>query len=125
MASVLQAQKANARAQEKRQQKRKAEQMEVDEPEVISPKKTKKNKQRVLLLSSRGITHRMRHFMNDLEALLPHVKKGALLLPRRGLELMSIKSRIQTRLKITAASSSRTRRPEQLQQRVVFRGATT
>lgn len=28
------------------------------------------------MLSSRGITHRMRHFMNDLEALLPHVKKG-------------------------------------------------
>ena len=38
--------------------------------------KMKKNKQRVLLLSSRGITHRMRHLMNDLEALLPHVKKG-------------------------------------------------
>ncbi len=40
-----------------------------------SPRK-KRNKQRVLLLSSRGITHRMRHFMNDLGALLPHVKKG-------------------------------------------------
>lgn len=36
----------------------------------------KKNKQRVLLLCSRGVTHRMRHFMNDLEVLLPHVKKG-------------------------------------------------
>jgi ribosome biogenesis protein BRX1 len=36
----------------------------------------KKNKQRVLLLSSRGVTSRMRHFMADLEALLPHVKKG-------------------------------------------------
>jgi hypothetical protein len=30
----------------------------------------------VLLLSSRGITHRMRHLMNDLETLLPHIKKG-------------------------------------------------
>jgi hypothetical protein len=29
-----------------------------------------------LLLSSRGITHRMRHLMNDLEVLLPHIKKG-------------------------------------------------
>jgi ribosome biogenesis protein BRX1 len=49
--------------------------MTVDgEVEVSAPKK--KNKQRVLLLSSRGINHRMRHFMNDLEALLPHVKKG-------------------------------------------------
>jgi hypothetical protein len=38
--------------------------------------KKKRNKQRVLLLSSRGITHRMRHLMNDLETLLPHVKKG-------------------------------------------------
>jgi ribosome biogenesis protein BRX1 len=41
-----------------------------------SPNKRKRNKQRVLLLSSRGITHRMRHLMNDLETLLPHVKKG-------------------------------------------------
>jgi len=30
----------------------------------------------VLLLSSRGVTMRMRHLMADLEALLPHVKKG-------------------------------------------------
>jgi ribosome biogenesis protein BRX1 len=79
MASVLDVQTANAaRAKEKRQQKRKAAEMDVDEPEVVSAKKIKKNKQRVLLLSSRGVTHRMRHLMNDLEALLPHVKKGAL-----------------------------------------------
>jgi hypothetical protein len=45
-----------------------------------SPNKKKRNKQRVLLLSSRGITHRMRHLMNDLETLLPHVKKGVLVL---------------------------------------------
>jgi ribosome biogenesis protein BRX1 len=59
--------------------KRKADDMERDdqngEVEVQATQK-KKNKQRVLLLSSRGVTHRMRHFMNDLEALLPHVKKG-------------------------------------------------
>lgn len=67
MSAVLKAQEANAQ----RKSKRKAEAMEaVDE----APRK--KNKQRVLLLSSRGITHRMRHLMNDLEALLPHVKKG-------------------------------------------------
>ena len=46
------------------------------------------NRQRVLLLSSRGITHRylppmfwltrrQRHLMNDLAALLPHSKKDA------------------------------------------------
>ncbi|KXS15149.1 Brix-domain-containing protein [Gonapodya prolifera JEL478] len=33
------------------------------------------NKQRVLLLSSRGITYRYRHLLNDLHALLPHSKK--------------------------------------------------
>ena len=35
-----------------------------------------RNKQTALMLSSRGINHRMRHLMNDLEVLLPHVKKG-------------------------------------------------
>lgn len=33
-------------------------------------------KQRVLVLSSRGITQRQRHLMNDLSGLLPHSKKG-------------------------------------------------
>lgn len=37
---------------------------------------TKPRKDKVLLISSRGVTQRMRHLMNDLEALLPHVKKG-------------------------------------------------
>jgi hypothetical protein len=72
MASVLRAQEQN---EEKATRKRKAVEIEVgsdsERPRV------KRNKQRVLMLSSRGITHRMRHLMNDLEALLPHVKKGA------------------------------------------------
>ena len=38
--------------------------------------KVRRNKQRVLVLPSRGITMRMRHLVNDLEALLPHSKKG-------------------------------------------------
>ena len=82
MASVLKAQKANAaKFESKSKGRRKADDMDADEGDFAevslpAPKK-KKNKQRVLLLSSRGITHRMRHFMNDLEALLPHVKKGA------------------------------------------------
>ena len=76
MTSILKAQKANSlNAQANGKRKRKADAVDEDEPEVHSSKK--KNKQRVLLLSSRGITHRMRHLMNDLEALLPHVKKGA------------------------------------------------
>lgn len=74
MASVWRAQKVNATKATDRG-KRKADDMNVDE-EQPTPKKLK-NKQRVLLLSSRGITHRMRHLMNDLETLLPHVKKGA------------------------------------------------
>ena len=75
MTSILKAQKANnSIVQANGKRKRKSDAVEEDEPEVHSSKK--KNKQRVLLLSSRGITHRMRHLMNDLEALLPHVKKG-------------------------------------------------
>ena len=79
MASILKAQKANAtKAERKDKGKRKADDMEVDADDtaVSALPRKKRNKQRVLLLSSRGITHRMRHFMNDLEALLPHVKKG-------------------------------------------------
>ncbi len=38
----------------------------------------KRRKDKVLMLSSRGTTQRMRHLMLDLEALLPHVKKGGL-----------------------------------------------
>ncbi len=68
MASLLKEQK-------KAKGKRKADEMEVDEDYAPVIKKPR-NKQRVLMLSSRGINHRMRHFMNDLEALLPHVKKG-------------------------------------------------
>lgn len=33
-------------------------------------------KQKTLILSSRGITHRMRHMMKDLAMLLPHSKSG-------------------------------------------------
>jgi ribosome biogenesis protein BRX1 len=36
----------------------------------------KKRKDKVLMLSSRGVTGRMRHLMADIESLLPHVKKG-------------------------------------------------
>ncbi|KAL8847631.1 MAG: hypothetical protein Q9221_007319 [Calogaya cf. arnoldii] len=37
----------------------------------------KKNKQRVLILSSRGVTFRQRHLLNDLYSLLPHSRKDA------------------------------------------------
>lgn len=70
MASLLKTKEANAA---KRKEKRKADDTDVD---LSQGPKPKRNKQRVLLLSSRGVTHRMRHLMNDLEVLLPHVKKG-------------------------------------------------
>lgn len=70
MASLLKTQEANAT---KRKGKRKADEMNAD---LSEGPKLKRNKQRVLLLSSRGVTQRMRHLMGDLEVLLPHVKKG-------------------------------------------------
>ncbi|KAJ1983530.1 Ribosome biogenesis protein brx1 [Dimargaris verticillata] len=47
----------------------------ADEAAAKSTKPVVKNKQRVMLLSSRGTTYRHRHLMNDLEVLLPHCKK--------------------------------------------------
>ncbi|TKA77591.1 hypothetical protein B0A49_01744 [Cryomyces minteri] len=37
----------------------------------------RRNKQRVLILSSRGVTYRHRHLLNDLYSLLPHSRKDA------------------------------------------------
>jgi len=97
MASVLKAQKANAvKADLKGKGKRKADEMDVDEVAEVQIEKKKKNKQRVLLLSSRGVTHRMRHLMVDLEALLPHVKKGLCVLMFMW-DVQSIKFFAQTR----------------------------
>ncbi|KAK7037925.1 ribosome biogenesis protein brx1 [Favolaschia claudopus] len=87
MSSVLKAQKANATSKADNKGKRKADEMDVDDVDAPQLKK-KKNKQRVLLLSSRGITHRMRHFMNDLEVLLPHVKKDSKLDSKSQLHLL-------------------------------------
>lgn len=36
----------------------------------------RRNKQRVLLIPSRGVTSQMRHLVSDLEALMPQSKKG-------------------------------------------------
>lgn len=81
MARVLKVHEQDTAIMEKRKGKRKVDDLNEDgEGDAHgpnkSPNKRKRNKQRVLLLSSRGITHRMRHLMNDLETLLPHVKKG-------------------------------------------------
>lgn len=81
MAPVLKVHEQDTAAiMEKRKGKRKVDDLNEDEEggDVRNDKsaKKKRNKQRVLLLSSRGITHRMRHLMNDLEVLFPHFKKG-------------------------------------------------
>lgn len=47
---------------------------DVEATEAVRPP----YKQRVLVLSSRGISQRQRHLMNDLTGLLPHAKKGEL-----------------------------------------------
>ena len=47
---------------------------------------TKKYKQRTLLISSRGVTYRYRHLMQDLGNLLPHTKKDAKLDSKSRLE---------------------------------------
>jgi len=106
MASILKAQKANAskalqNGDRKGKGKRKAEDMmDLDESDsdsgaedqaeeaAIPVAKKRKNKQRVLLLSSRGVTHRMRHLMNDIEVLLPHVKKDSKLDSKSQLHLL-------------------------------------
>merc|ERR1719473_2247211 len=43
----------------------------------ITKREKKTNKRKVMLVSSRGITHRLRHLMADLLKLLPHSKKDA------------------------------------------------
>lgn len=87
MASVLKAQSKIATKSHKDAVTVSRKRVERDEDEIMmeasgEPPKKKRNKQRVLMLCSRGVTHRMRHLMNDLEALLPHVKKGPYFLSR-------------------------------------------
>ncbi|TXT12839.1 hypothetical protein VHUM_01240 [Vanrija humicola] len=49
----------------------------------------KKRKDKVLMLSSRGVTQRMRHLLLDLETLLPHVKKDSKLDSKSSLHLVN------------------------------------
>ena len=57
--------------------KRKAQDAELDGGDTsINGASVRRNKQRVLVLPSRGVTSQMRHLINDIESLLPHAKKG-------------------------------------------------
>ncbi|KAH7097369.1 ribosome biogenesis protein BRX1 [Auriculariales sp. MPI-PUGE-AT-0066] len=74
----------------KAEKKRKRAEIDADSDDehVETTKKTKRNKQRVLMLSSRGVTSRMRHLMADLAVLLPHAKKDAKLDAKNQLRLL-------------------------------------
>jgi len=86
MASLLKAQSKNASKldlKKKGEKRKREEDVTMKDATMVEwtatheePPKKRRNKQRVLMLCSRGVTHRMRHLMNDLEALLPQVKKG-------------------------------------------------
>ncbi|KAF9154433.1 Ribosome biogenesis protein brx1 [Actinomortierella ambigua] len=55
----------------------KAQAKKAGKEKKVEEKPIFRNKQRVMLLSSRGIISRHRHLLNDLEALMPHSKKDA------------------------------------------------
>ena len=46
-----------------------------EEKSTFTPISTTRNRQKVLLLSTRGVTYRQRHLMNDFVKLMPHSKK--------------------------------------------------
>jgi hypothetical protein len=118
MASVLKAQIKVASKMESKMPKEKRKRVEkdgdiemADAATAEEPPKKKRNKQRVLLLCSRGVTHRMRHLVNDLEALLPHVKKGQSMMQRRERSpIDTLQFRLQIGFKEQSRTPSRTRR---------------
>lgn len=55
--------------------------------EGVSSKMTLKNKTKVLMISTRGVTTRFRHLMEDMQALLPHAKKESKLDSKDRLEV--------------------------------------
>lgn len=123
MASMLKSQTANAAKADLKGKGKRQLNEDADGDQVMAdgeaPAKRKRNKQRVLLLSSRGITHRMRHLMNDLEVLLPHVKKGESQSSTRNDRethfILFATARLKAGLKIATAPPARARRPAQLQ----------
>ncbi|TKY86426.1 hypothetical protein EX895_004575 [Sporisorium graminicola] len=58
-----------------------------DDAAIAAP--IRRNKQRVLMLPSRGVTSRMRHLINDLETLMPHAKKDSKLDSKSQLHLLN------------------------------------
>ncbi|PWN52056.1 Brix-domain-containing protein [Violaceomyces palustris] len=84
MASLFNAaSKANTAAKGKRKA------ADQDENLVTEAQPPRRNKQRVLVLPSRGVTSRMRHLINDLESLMPHSKKDSKLDSKSNLHLLN------------------------------------
>ncbi|PWZ02143.1 Brix-domain-containing protein [Testicularia cyperi] len=85
MASVYQqAEKATAS-----KGKRKADTQQDDAVAASSSGGVRRNKQRVLMLPSRGVTSRMRHLITDLESLMPHAKRDSKLDSKSQLHLLN------------------------------------
>ncbi|CAO1634143.1 unnamed protein product [Sympodiomycopsis kandeliae] len=55
----------------------------------LSAPLVRRNKQRVLMLPSRGVTSQMRHLVTDLEALMPHSKKDSKLDSKSNLHILN------------------------------------
>lgn len=58
-----------------------------EEPSSVLP--LRRNRQRVLMVPSRGVTSQMRHLIADLEALLPHSKRDAKLDTKQQLHVLN------------------------------------
>ncbi|SNX84727.1 related to BRX1 - Essential nucleolar protein required for biogenesis of the 60S ribosomal subunit [Melanopsichium pennsylvanicum] len=69
--------------------KRKADAADDDSSANNNVVPIRRNKQRVLMLPSRGVTSRMRHLINDLESLMPHAKKDSKLDSKSQLHLLN------------------------------------
>ncbi|KAI9661388.1 MAG: Ribosome biogenesis protein brx1 [Alyxoria varia] len=75
MSAVYKSLSSKSSSKEKRNSSSKATQSngEISEQEQLE----KKYRQKVLMLTSRGVSYRHRHLLNDLNALLPHSRKEA------------------------------------------------
>jgi hypothetical protein len=82
-------------------------------------------KQKVLILSSRGITHRMRHLMNDLAVLMPQSKKGKYcFMPGVERDSDCGSRRCKARYKTSTLHAQRARRAVFMQQLAFLRSET-
>lgn len=76
-----------------------------DQATVALPER--KNRQRVLMVPSRGVTSQMRHLISDLESLLPHSKRDAKLDTKTQLHVLNELAELNNcNVRLTSAFSS-------------------